>query len=60
MIGLLLFLVVVGVLLYFIPMDENLKQLIYKVVAVMVILLLLVFILGYLGIWHPSNGVRLR
>jgi hypothetical protein len=51
--GILIFLVIVGVVLWLIPMPENIKKIIYVVVAIVAIVWLLQ-ILGFLSGVHLS------
>ncbi len=52
---LVVLLVIVGVVMYWIPMDARMKQIIYVLIAVVLLLLLAFTLLG-----PPPAGMRLR
>ncbi len=57
LVGLLVFLIVIGVALYLvqlIPMDATIK----KVIVVLAILFIVLYALQALGIWHGSFALR--
>lgn len=58
MLGLLIVLLVVGLAFYLLPLDPGIKAIAYKVLMVVVAVVLLVWVLGYLGVWHPGQHVR--
>lgn len=51
LIGLLVFLVIGGLVSYFVPMDARWKNLIYAVVAVITVVVLIVWLLRTFGVW---------
>lgn len=59
LLGLLLLLIVIGLIMWLVPMDPSVKQLAYKVVVVIVVVVLVVWLLGVFGLWH-GGGRLLR
>lgn len=59
LVSLILVLVVVGLLLWLVPMEPAFKGLVIKVATVVVVVLLAVWLLGLFGIWAPGHRVHL-
>lgn len=59
LVALILVLVVVGLLLWLVPMEPAVKGLILKVATVIVVALLVVWLLGLFGIWSPGQHLKL-
>ena len=52
--GLLLLLVLVGVVLYLVPMDATIKSLVVKIVTVVAVIVFVLWLCGLFGIGIPN------
>ncbi len=52
MIGLLIFLIIGGIVCAFLPIESRWKNLLYAVSAIVTVVILLLWLLKVLGVWH--------